>query len=185
MSSSSLTSGVAGRYAAALFDLADGQKAIAAVEADLKALQGMLDSSADLRRLVESPVFTKEDQTKALAAVLAKAEVTALTAQFVGVVASNRRLFALPGMISAFAAMAADKRGELQADVTSAITLSDAQRSALVASLKEKLGSTITLNEKVDPSILGGLIVKVGSRMIDTSLKTKLNALKYAMKEVG
>lgn len=185
MSSSSLTSGVAGRYAVALFELADGQNAIDAVEADLNAIQGLLDESADLRRIVESPSFTAEDQAKALAAVLDKAGIKGLTAQFTGVVAGNRRLFAMPGMIKAFKAMAAEKRGEISAEVTSAIALSDEQRAALSASLKEKLGSDVRLSEKVDASILGGLIVKVGSRMIDTSLKTKLNALKYAMKEVG
>lgn len=185
MSSSSLTSGVAGRYAVALFELADGQKAIAAVESDLNAIQTLLDESADLRRLVESPAFTTEIQGKALQAVLKKAEIKGLTAQFIGIVANNRRLFALPGMITAFKTMAADKRGEMTAEVTSAIALTGGQREALAASLKEKLGSDVLLSEHVDASILGGLIVKIGSRMIDTSLKTKLNALQYAMKEVG
>ena len=185
MSSSSLTSGVAGRYAAALFELADGAGAIDAVESDLVAIQAMLDDSADLKRLVESPAFSTDEQSRAMAALLGKAGIKGLTAQFVGVVASNRRLFALPGMIKAYKAMAADKRGEIAADVTSAIPLTDAQRTELGKALKDKLGSDVALNEHVDPSILGGLIVKVGSRMIDTSLKTKLNALKYAMKEAG
>ncbi|MFK7793630.1 MAG: F0F1 ATP synthase subunit delta [Devosiaceae bacterium] len=189
MSSSSLTSGVAGRYAAALYELAAngkaGGKAAAAVESDLDNLQTLLDESADLRRLVESPAFTKEAQGKALAAVLDKAGMSALTKQFVGVVADNRRLFALPGMIKAFKTIAADKRGEMAAEVTSAIALTAAQRKELAASLKEKLGSDVQLIEKVDASILGGLVVKIGSRMIDTSLKTKLNQLKYAMKEAG
>ena len=189
MSSSSLTSGVAGRYAAALFELAQnakgGAKAIDAVESELTGIQTLLDESDDLRRLVESPAFTADDQATALAAVLDKAGVKGLTAQFIGVVASNRRLFALPGMIKAFRQMAADKRGERSAEVTSAVALNKTQREALAKSLKEKLGTDVALQEAVDPSILGGLIVKVGSRMIDTSLKTKLNALKYAMKEVG
>ncbi|MGD1885980.1 MAG: F0F1 ATP synthase subunit delta [Cohaesibacteraceae bacterium] len=185
MSSSSLTSGVAGRYAAALFELAEGSKAIDAVESDLTGLQSLLDDSDDLRRLVESPAFTADDQAKALGAVLDKAGVTGLTAQFIGVVASNRRLFALPGMIKAFRQLAADKRGERSAEVTSAVELNKTQRDALAKSLKQKLGTDVALQETVDPSILGGLIVKVGSRMIDTSLKTKLNALRYAMKEVG
>lgn len=189
LSSSSLTSGVAGRYAAALHELAasakGGAKAIDAVESDLDGLQGLLDQSDDLRRLVQSPAFTKEAQGKALAAVLDKAGIKGLTAQFIGVVADNRRLFALPGMIKAFKQMAAEGRGEIAAQVTSAIALTAAQRKALSESLKEKLGSKVTLSETVDPSILGGLVVKVGSRMIDTSLKTKLNALKYAMKEAG
>lgn len=185
MSSSSLTSGVAGRYAVALFELAEGGNAVDSVESDLNTIQTLLDESADLRRLVESPAFTAEDQGQALLAVLKKAGIKGLTTQFIGIVASNRRLFALPGMIKAFKAMAADKRGEISADVTSAIALTKAQREALSASLKEKLGSDVLLTEHVDASILGGLIVKVGSRMIDTSLKTKLNALQYAMKEVG
>ncbi len=180
-----MTSGVAGRYAAALFELADGQKSIDAVESDLNGLQTLLDESDDLRRLVESPAFTKEAQGQALAAVLDKAGVKGLTAQFIGVVADNRRLFALPGMIKAYKQMAAEKRGEISAEVTSAVELTAGQRKELSESLKEKLGSDVQLVEKVDQSILGGLIVKVGSRMIDTSLKTKLNALKYAMKEVG
>ena len=185
LSSSSLTSGVAGRYAAALFELADGAKAIDTVESELTGIQTLLDESDDLRRLVESPAFTADDQATALAAVLDKAGVKGLTAQFIGVVASNRRLFALPGMIKAFRQMAADKRGERSAEVTSAVALNKTQREALAKSLKEKLGTDVALQETVDPSILGGLIVKIGSRMIDTSLKTKLNALKYAMKEVG
>ncbi|MEM6382250.1 MAG: F0F1 ATP synthase subunit delta [Pseudomonadota bacterium] len=185
MSSPSLTSGVSGRYAAALFELADGANAIDTVESDLTSLQAMLDDSTDLRRLVDSPAFSTDDQASAMAAVLDKAGIKDLTAQFIGVVATNRRLFALPGMIKAFRAMAADKRGEIAASVTSAVALSDAQRDELTKALKEKLGSNVALEETVDPEILGGLVVKVGSRMIDTSLKTKLNALKYAMKEAG
>ena len=185
MSSSSLTSGVAGPYAAALFELADGQNAVDAVESDLDAIETMLNESADLKRLVESPAFTEEAQSKALAAVLDKAGISGLTAQFIGVVAGNRRLFSLPRMIKAYKDIAADKRGEVAAEVVSAVALTDAQRSELAAGLKEKLGTDVRLTEKVDPSILGGLIVQVGSRMIDTSLKTKLNKLKYAMKEAG
>lgn len=184
-----MTSGVAGRYAAALYDLTEGTKTGAksakGVEGDLDALQALLDESADLRRLVESPAFTKDVQASAIAAVLDKAGIKGLTKQFVGVVADNRRLFALPGMIKAFKQIAAEKRGEMSAEVTSAIALTAAQRKELSASLKEKLGSDVQLIEKVDASILGGLVVKVGSRMIDTSLKTKLNQLKYAMKEAG
>ena len=185
MSSSSLTSGVAGPYAAALFELADAQKAVDAVESDLDAIQAMLNDSADLKRLVESPAFTEEAQSKALAAVLDKAGISGLTAQFIGVVAGNRRLFSLPRMIKAYKDIAADKRGEVSAEVVSAVALTDAQRSELATSLKEKLGTDVRLTEKVDTSVLGGLIVQVGSRMIDTSLKTKLNKLKYAMKEAG
>ena len=185
MSSSSLTAGVAGPYAAALFELAEGQKAVDAVETDLDTVQALLDESADLRRLVESPAFAQETQSKAFAAILDKAGVSGLTAQFIGVVASNRRLFALPRMIKAYKAIAAEKRGEVSAEVTSAIALSAEQRDALSAGLKEKLGTDVRLTEKVDADVLGGLIVQVGSRMIDTSWRTKLNKLKYAMKEAG
>ncbi|MEM6713003.1 MAG: F0F1 ATP synthase subunit delta [Pseudomonadota bacterium] len=185
MSSSSLTAGVAGPYAAALFELAEGQKAVEPVETDLDTVQSLLDESADLRRLVESPAFTQETQSKALTAILSKAGISGLTTQFIGVVAANRRLFSLPRMIKAYKAIAADKRGEVSAEVTSAIALSDEQRTALAAGLKEELGTDVRLTEKVDANVLGGLIVQVGSRMIDTSLRTKLNKLKYAMKEAG
>lgn len=185
LSSSSLTSGVAGRYAVALFQLADQAGSLEAVEADLDAVSALMADSADLRRVVASPAFSSHEQGKALAAVLAGAKIGGLSARFIGVIAQNRRLFALPAMITAFKAMAAQKRGEIGAEVTSAVALTPAQQEALAASLKEKLGLNVKLTTSVDPSLLGGLIVKVGSKMIDTSLKTKLNALKYAMKEVG
>ncbi|MEM1288282.1 MAG: F0F1 ATP synthase subunit delta [Pseudomonadota bacterium] len=185
MASTSLSSGVAGRYASALLDLAESGNAIDATEADLDTLKSMLADSDDLRRLVESPAFTTDDQARAMAAVLKGAKISGLTAQFIGVVSQNRRLFALTGIIDAYKTMAADKRGEVAAQVTSAVPLSKKQRDELVQSLKRKLGLDVALEETVDPSILGGLIVRIGSKMIDTSIKTKLNALKYAMKEAG
>lgn len=185
LASTSLSSGVAGRYASALLDLAESGNAIDATEADLDTLKSMLADSDDLRRLVESPAFTTDDQARAMAAVLKGAKISGLTAQFIGVVSQNRRLFALTGIIDAYKTMAADKRGEVAAQVTSAVPLSKKQRDELVQSLKRKLGLDVALEETVDPSILGGLIVRIGSKMIDTSIKTKLNALKYAMKEAG
>jgi F-type H+-transporting ATPase subunit delta len=176
---------VAGRYAGALFELASEAKAQGEVEGHLKTIQGLLDQSADLMRLVRSPVFGAEDQGKALAAVLAKAGIGGLTASFLGVIARNRRLFALPDMIRAYKALAARARGEVAAEVTSAIPLNAAQLSALKDALKGTVGKDVALTTKVDPSLLGGLVVKLGSRMIDSSLRTKLDNMKIAMKEVG
>jgi F-type H+-transporting ATPase subunit delta len=176
---------VAGRYASALFELAQEQSQLPAVEQDLVNLQGLMDESDDLRRLVRSPVFSADDQSKALAAVLGKMGVSGLSLNFVKLLARNRRLFALSDMIKAFRSMAARSRGEVEADVTSAVTLSDEQLQALKDTLKASIGKDVQVSAKVDPSLLGGLIVKVGSRMIDSSLRTKLATLKMRMKEVG
>jgi len=176
---------VAGRYASALFELAQEQSELPAVERDLVNLQGLMDESDDLRRLVRSPVFSADDQSKALAAVLGKMGVSGLSLNFVKLLARNRRLFALSDMIKAFRSMAARSRGEINADVTSAVTLSDEQLQALKDTLKASIGKDVQVIAKVDPSLLGGLIVKVGSRMIDSSLRTKLATLKMRMKEVG
>ena len=141
--------------------------------------------SDDLRRMVMNPVFSADDQGKAVKAVLAKAGVGGLAANFLQVLAKNRRLFALPDMIKGFRAIAARERGEVTADVASAHTLTDAQLQALKDTLKSSVGKDVQINAEVDPSLLGGLVVKIGSRMIDSSLKTKLNALKVAMKGTG
>ena len=177
--------GLASRYATALFELADEAKALDAVADDLTALSAMLDESDALRRLVRSPVLSRDEQARAMAAVLEKAGATPLTRQFIGVVAGNRRLFALPGMIKAYLAELAHRRGEMTADVTAAAALSDAQTKALVDQLKKAVGAKVAVNVSVDPSLLGGLVVKVGSRMIDSSLRTKLSKLQLAMKGVG
>lgn len=176
---------VPGRYASALFELAVEQSQLQPVENDLKVLRGLLDESADLRRMVRSPVFSAEDQAKALEAVLAKAGIDGLTMNFVKLITRNRRLFAVPEMITAFLTLAARSRGEVEADVTSATTLDDGQLQTLKEALKASIGQDVQINAKVDPSLLGGLIVKVGSRMIDSSLRTKLSTLKMRMKEVG
>ncbi|UIK19897.1 F0F1 ATP synthase subunit delta [Rhizobium leguminosarum] len=182
---SQLTSGVAERYASSLFELALEQGAVDSVTADLDHFQAMLDESADLKRFVASPVFSAEDQLKAIVAISEKAGISGFFANFLKVVARNRRLFALPGMINAFRIIAANHRGEISAEVTSAHALSQAQETELKVALKGVTGKDVTIAVTVDPSILGGLIVKVGSRQIDTSLRTKLSTLKLALKEVG
>jgi F-type H+-transporting ATPase subunit delta len=176
---------VAGRYASALFELAQEQSLLAAVEGDLANIQSLLDESDDLKRLVRSPVFSADDQTRALAAVLDRMAASPLTQNFTKLLVRNRRLFALADMIKAFRTLAARARGEVEADVTSATTLTEEQLQALKDTLKASLGQDVQINTQVDPSLLGGLVVKIGSRMIDSSLKTKLATLKMRMKEVG
>lgn len=181
----SVVSGVAERYANALFELAAEAGQIDAVAADIDRFDALLGESQDLVRLVRSPVFTPDDQLKAMGAVLARAGIGGLVANFVRLAARNRRLFALPGMFKAYRALVAAHRGETTADVVSAEPLSAAQLADLKASLAAVTGKQVRVNAAIDPSLLGGLVVKLGSRMIDTSLKTKLNALKIALKEVG
>jgi F-type H+-transporting ATPase subunit delta len=183
--SSSPISAVAERYAGSLFELALQDNSVAKVEADLASFEAMLAGSDDLSRLINSPVFSSEDQAKAIAAIADKANITGLVGNFLRVVAKNRRLFAVPGMIKAFRQIAADHRGEAAAEVTSAHALTAAQQTELKAALKGIAGKDVAIAMTVDPSLLGGLIVKMGSRQIDTSLKTKLNSLKLALKEVG
>ncbi|QZO01517.1 F0F1 ATP synthase subunit delta [Chenggangzhangella methanolivorans] len=180
-----IVSGMAGRYASALFDLAKEQSALDAVSKDLDVVTAALAESEDLRRLIKSPVFSAEEQARAMGAVLDKLGVSGLTANFVKLVASNRRLFALESMIRGFRALAAADRGATTAEVTVAEELSSQRRDELASALKEITGKTVDFDVKVDPKILGGLIVRLGSRMVDASLKTKLNSIKLAMKEVG
>nr|WP_205926052.1 F0F1 ATP synthase subunit delta [Rhizobium sp. P38BS-XIX] len=178
-------SGVAERYASSLFELALEEGAVPAVTADLDRFQAMLDESDDLKRFVLSPVFSAEEQVGAVEALANKAGFGVFVTNFLKLVASNRRLFALPGMIKAFRIIAAQHRGEISAEVTSAHALTPAQEDELKAALKGVTGKDVAIAVTVDPSILGGLIVKVGSRQIDTSLRTKLSTLKLALKEVG
>ena len=178
-------SGVSGRYATALFELARDEKSIDAVKADLDRFEAMLDDSADLKRLVRSPVFAADTQSKALSAVLDKAEITGISANFLKVLTANRRLFAVSDVIRAFRALVARFRDEASAEVAVAEPLSDKNLDALKTALKAVSGKDVTLNVKVDPSIIGGLVVKLGSRMVDSSLRTKLNSIKHAMKEAG
>jgi len=176
---------MAGRYATALFELALETNAIDSVLADLQKFDALLAESADLTRLVRSPVFTADVQLKALAAVLDRAGIGGLAAQFLKVVAANRRLFAVRDVIKAYAALVARHRGEVTAQITVAEPLSDAHRGEIENTLNAVTGKNVRVDVKVDPSIIGGLVVKLGSRMVDSSLRTKLNALKHAMKEVG
>jgi F-type H+-transporting ATPase subunit delta len=178
-------SGVSGRYATALFELARDEKSVDAVKADLDKFAAMLAESDDLRRLVRSPVFAAEAQSKALTAVLEQAGISGISANFLRVLTANRRLFVVGDVIRAFNALVASFKGEASADVTVAEALSDRNLDALKAALKSVTGRDVTLNVKVDPSIIGGLVVKLGSRMVDSSLRTKLNSIKNAMKEAG
>ncbi|MBC7280830.1 F0F1 ATP synthase subunit delta [Hoeflea sp.] len=182
---SHLISGVAERYASSLYELAAEAKAVDAVAKDLDSFQAMIDESADLRRLVESPVFSAEDQSRSIVALIAKANITGLVGNFLKVVARNRRLFAMPAIIRSYHETVARERGEVSADVASAHALSAAQEKELMAALSSVTGKTVTLNVTVDASLLGGLIVKIGSRQVDTSLRTKLSTLKHTLKEVG
>jgi F-type H+-transporting ATPase subunit delta len=176
---------MAGRYAAALFELAKDQRQLDQVERDLAALAQMLEESADLRRVVLSPVITTDDQAKAFNAILAKAGVAGLVGNFVNLIIRNRRLFALRDMIKAFRAFLARERGEVSADVTSAHPLTPEQMQALADTLRTSIGKNVRIDTRVDPNLLGGLVVKVGSRMIDSSLRTKLNNLKVVMRGIG
>jgi F-type H+-transporting ATPase subunit delta len=178
-------SGVSGRYATALFELARDEKSVDAVRADLDKFDALLNESADLKRLVRSPVFSSEAQLKALAAVLDSAGISGISAKFLKVLTANRRLFAVSDVIRAFRALVAKFKGEATADVTVAEALSDRNLDSLKTALKSVTGKDVALNVKVDPSIIGGLVVKLGSRMVDSSLRTKLNSIKHAMKEAG
>ena len=182
---SQTVSGVAERYASSLYELAAEAGSVDQIGAELAGFQTLINESADMKRFIESPVFSAEDQLRAVAAVLEKAGISGLSANFIKVAAANRRLFAIPGMIKSYFQIVARNRGEISADVTSAHALTSAQENELKATLKGVTGKDVAINVTVDPSILGGLIVKVGSRQIDTSLRTKLSTLKLALKEVG
>ena len=183
--SSSLTAGAAGRYATALFELASDAGTLDQTEADLKALGAALDESQDLGNLMRNAIYTREEQGNAIAAIGDKMGLSALVKNVLGLMASKRRLFAVPQLITVFEALMAEHRGEVTAEVTSARGLSDAQAAALVEQIKTATGRDVKLNVSVDESIIGGLIVKVGSKMIDSSIRSRLASLKNAMKEVG
>ncbi|HKO71648.1 MAG TPA: F0F1 ATP synthase subunit delta [Bradyrhizobium sp.] len=178
-------SGVSGRYATALFELARDEKMVDAVKNDLDRFDTMLAGSADLKRLVRSPVFSADAQSRALSAVLENAGITGISANFLKLLTANRRLFAVTDVIRAFRALVANFKGEATAEVTVAEPLSDKNLESLKVALKSVTGKDVTLNVKVDRSIIGGLVVKLGSRMVDSSLRTKLNSIKHAMKEAG
>jgi F-type H+-transporting ATPase subunit delta len=181
-SNDSHLAGLAGRYATAAFELALEERALDSLTGDLEAIKTLLTTSPELARLVRSPIFSREDQARAMEAVLAQAGATPLTRKLVLLLAQKRRLFVLADVIRAFESLLARHRGEVAAEVTSARTLSDGETAELRRVLKEKLGREPRLTTHVDPKLLGGLVLKVGSRMIDSSLRTKLNGLRAAMK---
>jgi F-type H+-transporting ATPase subunit delta len=175
-------SGVPGRYASALFELAGETRQVEETGENLEQFQALLDGSEDLQRLVRSPVFSADDQIAALEAICKKAGIDGLALNFLKLVTSNRRLFTVSDMIKAYGQLQAAAKGEILAEVTSAEALSDRHVADLKSALKATMGRDVQLATKIDPSILGGLVVKVGSRMMDNSLKTKLQNLKIAMK---
>ena len=175
-------SGVAERYATALYDLADESKSLDAVAEDLRRLKGMIDGSPDLRRFLRSPLIDRQTQTRGMQAVLEAAKISDLVRRFVGVVGGNRRLFALPGMVDAFLRRLAKRRGEITVHVSSAHPLSAEQSAELTEALKKAVGQKINIESKVEPELIGGLVVRVGSRMVDTSIRTQLQKLRRALR---
>ncbi len=178
-------SGLAERYAAALFELADERHSLDEAAGDLRELRAMLGASADLGRLVRSPVLSRAEQGKAMAALAENAKLSKLTADFIAIVARNRRLFAVPAMIEAFLAKLAERRGEVTAEITAAQSLTEAQQGALTEQLRRVVGSRVAIDVRVDPSLLGGMVVKIGSRMVDGSIKGQLQRLQLSMKGIG
>ncbi len=177
--------GLAERYAAALFDLADERRALDAVAGDLRELRAMVQGSGDLMRLLRSPVLSRDEQGKAVAALAERAGLSPLTRDFLGVVARNRRLFAVPAMIEAYLKKLAERRGEVTAEVTVAQPLTEARQAALTEQLRRAVGGRVAVDIRVDPALLGGMIVKIGSRMVDASLSSRLQRLRLAMKAAG
>ncbi len=181
----SISTGIAQRYATAIFELAKESSAIAALEADIDTLDAALSDSAELRGMMVSPVYSREDMGKAITALADKMALSPTLRGALGMMAQNRRLFAVPQLIAGLRRMIAEEKGEVTADVTSASVLSKAQADQLAATLQARFGKTVKLNVAVDEHLIGGLIVKVGSKMIDTSIRSKLAALQNSMKEVG
>jgi len=180
-----VATGLAGRYATALFDLAESENALDQVADDLRELARMIADSADLTRMVRSPVLSRSEQGVAIAAILEAAGSSEITKKFAGVVAANRRLFALTDIIESYLAILAGRRGEVTAEVTSASPLTERQQADLEATLQSSVGGSVSIKSTVDPGLLGGLVVKLGSRMVDSSLRTKLQQLRLAMRGVG
>ena len=182
MADDSKVSNVGGRYAQALFDLASEAKQVAAVEADLKSLKAAIADSRDLRVLLASPKFSSEEKGRALTAIAAKAKLSSSTTKFLGLLAANGRASELASAIAGFDALAAKARGAISAQVTTAVPLSAAQAKGVAAALRQSLGKDPEISTRVDPAILGGIKVQVGSRLFDASLKSKLDSLKFALK---
>jgi F-type H+-transporting ATPase subunit delta len=180
-----ISTGIAERYATAVFDLALEGKKLKALETDVAALEGAMADSADFRTLMTSPLYSRDQQEVAIAAIAKKMKLSPTTANTLQLLASKRRLFVLPQLAAVLRERLAEERGEVTAEVTTAKALTKGQAEKLAATLKAQVGKAVTIKETVDASIIGGLIVKVGSKMIDTSIKSKLNALQNTMKEVG
>ncbi len=180
-----IVSGMAGRYATALFELARDDNALDGVKGDLEKFDGLIAESPDLARLVRSPVFSAEEQSRALSAVIERVGIGGLAAKFLKFVTANRRLFAVREIIMGYRDLVARYKGEVRAEVTVADQLNEAHLAAIKDALNAITGKTVDVDVRVDPAIIGGLVVKLGSRMVDSSLRTKLNAIKHAMKEVG
>jgi len=178
-------SGLAERYAAALFDLADERRILDEVANNLRELRAMLYASSEFLRLIRSPILSREQQAKAIGMVAERAGLSPLVRDFLAVVARNRRLFAVPAMIEAFLAKLAARRGEVTAEVFAAQPLSEAQLAALNEQLRRSIGSRVSVDVRVDPGLIGGLVVKLGSRMVDGSIKSKLQRLQLAMKSIA
>jgi len=181
----SISGGIAARYATAIFELAKEGKSLKALESDVDALDAAMAESADLRDVISSPVFSRDQQSAAITAVAKKMNLGTTMVNTLGLMASKRRLFVLPHLITALRERIAAEKGEVTADVTAAKAMTKAQQDKLAKTLKAQVGKDVKINLAVDETLIGGLVVKVGSQMIDTSIKAKLNSLQNAMKEVG
>ncbi len=181
----SISTGIAQRYASAVYDIAKESKKVKALEADLDALQDAIAASDDFRALINSPIYTRDQQSAAIGAIASKMKLSPTMSNTLQLMASKRRLFVVPALVRTLRDVIAEDKGEIAAEVTSAKALTKAQSDKLAKSLKKTTGKTVTINETVDESLIGGLIVKVGSKMIDTSIRSKLASLQNAMKEVG
>ncbi len=181
----SISSGIAGRYATAVFELAKEGKKLKQLEADVAALDGAMSASDDLRNLVSSPVYSREEMGAAIAGVAKKMKLSATMKNTLALMATKRRLFVLPQLLDGLRGLIADEKGEVTAEVVSAKALTKAQSDKLAKTLKAQAGKNVVINATVDESLIGGLIVKLGSKMIDTSIRSKLGALQNTMKEVG
>lgn len=181
----SISTSIAARYATAVYDLAKDGKKVKAIEADLGTLSDAMADSSDFNALIHSPIYSRDEQGTAIAALAKKMKLSPIMANTLALMATKRRLFVLPQLVVALRAAIAEDNGEVTAEVTSATALTKAQSDSLSKTLKAKLGKTVTINATVDETLIGGLVVKVGSKMIDTSIRSKLNSLQNAMKEVG
>ena len=181
----SISTGIAARYATAIFELAKDDKALPAIEKDVDALDAALADSDDLRDLITSPIYSRDDQQAAITAIAKNMKLSGSLSNLLGLMASKRRLFVLPQLIKTLRGLIADEKGEVTADVTAAKALTKAQTDKLAKTLKAQVGKDVKVNVAVDESLISGLIVKVGSKMIDTSIASKLANLQNAMKEVG